>query len=159
MMRIFLPLAVIASILFAPLMAGQPTVVGGIEKPNTVSGFDYVGPTIGCWREAEFKKFEMGGDCAPEGKGRGKAILAALVASIVAAAAGIVGMLPVVGRLTSIVTTMGGAAILAAMAYYAVTGLGGGDDASALQWGTYLAGGAGLLTLISGLSGMRGRHH
>lgn len=154
MIRILLPLAVIAVLLYAPMYGGEATEVGGIVKQNTVTGMDYVGSTIDCWTK---KNFSIAGDCAPQGGNRGLAIFAGVFVSAVAAVLGLAGLLPVVGRLTSAVTMMAGVVVVAGIAFYLLTNLNGDDGLGAVQWGTYLAGGGGLLTMISGLSGMRGR--
>jgi hypothetical protein len=154
MIRVLLPLAVIAAILFAPMYTEK---VSGSEfgtRMEQRSGYDYAAPTIDCFRKG---KFSISGDCEPYGEMKGKLIFAALAVSAVAAVLGVVGILPVVGRLTSGVTTLAGAVVLAAMAYYILAQMRGEGGAEALQWGTYLAGGGGLLTLISGLAGMRGK--
>jgi hypothetical protein len=154
MIRILLPLAVIAVLLYAPMFSGEATEVGGIVKENTVTGMDYLGGTIDCWTK---KNFSISGDCAPQAGSRGLAIFAGVFVSAIAAVLGIVGLVPVVGRLTSAVTMMAGVVVVAGIAFYLLTNLKGDDGLAAVQWGTYLAGGGGLLTLISGLSGMRGR--
>ena len=154
MIRVLLPLAVVAAILFGPLV-GRQDVIGGIEKTVALTGLDYVGPTIECWQN---KNFSFSGDCRPEGGVKGQAILAAVAAGVVSAALGILGLLPIVGRLTSVVTTLAGGVIVAALGYFALSLMGGaGEAGEGVQWGTYLAGGGGLLTLIAGLAGMRGR--
>jgi hypothetical protein len=153
MIRVLLPLAVVAAILFGPMYTVKiydPVLQEETASPQ--SGLKLVQPTIDCWRD---KKYSFSGDCAPKGDLKGKAMLAAIAAGGVAAALGVFGLLPFVGRLTSVVTTLAGGVIVAAIGYFALTMMGG--DKEAVQWGTYLAGGGGLLTLISGLAGMRGR--
>lgn len=155
MIRVLLPLAVVAAILFGPLANGESTSVGGITKPAQVTGFDYVGPTIECWQK---KNFSIKDGCAPEGGANGKAMLAAVAAGGAAGVLGILGLLPFVGRLTSVVTTLAGGVIVAAVGYFAVSLMGADKEAvETVGWGAYLAGGGGLLTFISGLSGMRGK--
>lgn len=153
MIRIILPLAVIAALLFAPIFS--ETVRGSDlgARTDTLTGYDYVSTTIECWRNGDYS---VRGDCEPKGGLKGMAIFAAVFVSAVAAVLGVVGLAPVIGRLTSIITALAGAIVIAAIGYYAMTQLGGDSDSS-LQWGTYLAGGGGLLTLISGLAGVRGR--
>ena len=155
MIRILLPLAVIAAILFAPmysLSVNDPVL--GEQAATPKSGYAFVEDTINCWRDGDYS---LEGDCEPKGGLKGKAIFAAIFVSGVAAVLGVLGLLPVIGRLTSLVTTVAGVVVIAAIGYFALTMIGGRDGAESLQWGSYLAGGGGLLTLISGLSGMRGR--
>lgn len=154
MEKIVLPLAVLATLLFAPIFGGDATEVGGIVKTNTVTGMDYVGETVKCWTGGNFS---ISGDCAPQGGTKGMAIFAAVFVSAVAAALGFVGLLPVIGRLTSAVTMLAGLVVVAGIAFYILTNLNSDEGLGGVQWGAYLAGGGGLLTLISGLSGMRGR--
>ena len=153
MIRIVLPLAVIVLLLFAPLFGADTSEVGGIVKPNTVTGMDYVGDTLKCWTTG---KFSISGDCAPEAGNRGLAIFSAVFVSAVAAALGVLGLFPIIGRLTSAITTLAGVVVIAGVGFYILSNIGGEHDGG-VQWGSYLAGGGGLLTLISGLSGMRGR--
>lgn len=154
MIRIFLPLAVIAALLFAPML--NETVNGSEfgQRTDTLTGFDYVGPTIDCWRA---QNFSISGDCEPKGGVKGLAIFGAVFISAVAAILGVLGLIPVIGRITSFITMAAGVVVIAAIGYYGLTQMSGGEGGEAIQWGTYLAGGGGLLTLISGLSGMRGR--
>ena len=154
MFRILLPLAVIATLLYAPIFAGATTEVAGIEKANTVTGWDYVGNTVNCFKN---KEFSIDGDCQPAGESLGLAIFAAVFVSGVAAVLGVLGLLPFVGRITSVITTIAGVVVIAAIAFYGLNQMNGDAGAAGIQWGSYLAGGGGLLTLISGLSGMRGR--
>ena len=154
MIRILLPLAVIAALLFAPLYSAKSSLVGGIEKPNTVTGMDYVGNTISCWTKGEFS---IADDCEPKGGNLGLAIFAVFFVSAVAAGLGVLGLLPFIGKMTSAITMLAGVVVIAGIGFYLLTNLGHDKQMHGVQWGTYLAGGGGLLTLISGLSGMRGR--
>jgi ribose/xylose/arabinose/galactoside ABC-type transport system permease subunit len=156
MIRILLPLAVVAAILFGPMYTVDIfNPVTNEQTASPQSGMTLVQPTIDCWMK---KTYSFGGDCAPKGEMKGKVVLASVVAAGVAAVLGVFGLLPFVGRLTSVITTLAGAVVVAGIGYFAVSLMSGGDEAKeAVQWGTYLAGGGGLLTLISGLSGMRGR--
>jgi hypothetical protein len=154
MIRIVLPLAVIVLLLFAPLLAGEESELGGIVQANTRTGMDYVGGTLKCWTTGNFS---IEGDCAPKGEGNlGLAIFAAVFVSAVAAALGVLGLFPIIGRLTSAITTLAGVVVIAGVGFYILSNIGGEHDGG-VQWGSYLAGGGGLLTLIAGLSGMRGR--
>lgn len=154
MVRIFLPLAVVATLLFAPIFGGEATEVGGIVKTNTVTGMDYVGATVKCWTGGNYS---IEGDCAPVGDNLGLAIFASVFVSAAAAVIGLAGLIPMVGRLTSAVTVLAGVVVIAGIGYYILSNLGSDQGIGGVKWGAYLAGGGGLLTLISGLSGMRGR--
>ncbi|NWG70698.1 MAG: hypothetical protein HXY23_03690 [Parvularculaceae bacterium] len=156
MIRVLLPLAVVAAILFGPMYTVKiydPVLQEETASPQ--SGMKLVQPTVDCWRK---KNYSFSGDCAPKGGMKGTAMLASIAAGGVAAAIGVFGLLPFVGRLTSVVTTLAGGVIVLAIGYFAMTMMGAGNESTeAVQWGTYLAGGGGLLTLISGLAGMRGK--
>ncbi len=154
MIRIILPLAVIAVLLFAPMY--NETVTGSEfgTRTDTLTGYDYVGATIDCWRN---QNFSITGDCEPQGDLKGKLIFGGVLFSAVAAVLGVLGLLPIVGRLTSAITTLAGVVVIAAIGYYVLTQMSGDGGPQAVQWGSYLAGGVGLLTMISGLAGMRGR--
>lgn len=151
MIRILLPLAVMASLYFAPLFS--ETISGSFsgDAERAIAGSYFVGDTVGCVTEQDFT-FE--GECAPKDGMRGTAIAAAMGACGVAAVLGIFGLLPFVGRLTSLVTTLAGVAAIGAIAFFGLNITG--EDGVSLAWGTYASGGLSLLTLISGLSGMRG---
>ncbi|MGE0410363.1 MAG: hypothetical protein AB7P23_14040 [Amphiplicatus sp.] len=155
MIRILLPLAVIAAILFAPMYSVEvrdPVLDAKAMTPK--SGYAFVENTIECWRAGNYS---VAGDCAPKGGVKGQLIFAAVFISAVAAALGVLGLVPVVGRATSFVTTVAGVVVIGAIGYFALTMMGGDHGSDSIQWGSYLAGGGGLLTLISGLAGVRGR--
>lgn len=115
---------------------------------------DYVGDTLKCWSSG---KVTLADDCAPEAGTLGLGIFAAVITSAAAAVAGVLGLLPFVGRLTSAVATLAGAVVVSAISYYIVKNMGSDAGLGSVEWGAFAAGGGGLLTLISGLSGMRGR--
>jgi ribose/xylose/arabinose/galactoside ABC-type transport system permease subunit len=155
MIRILLPLAVIAAILFAPMYSVQvKDPVLGEQTAAQKSGYAFVDTTIECWKGGNYS---VSGDCKPKGGIKGQLIFAAIFVSGVAAVLGVLGIIPIVGRLTSFITTLAGVVVLAAIAYFALTMMGSKDGAESIQWGSYLAGGGGLLTLISGLAGVRGK--
>lgn len=124
------------------------------ETTQTYNGYKYVADTIECWRTGTYS---VSGECAPLGGNKGLAIFAALFISGAAAVLGVLGLLPVIGRVTSLVTTLAGVVVIAAIGFYVFSQMSGGDGLDGIEWGSYLAGGGGLLTLISGLAGVRGR--
>lgn len=153
--KILLPLVIVAAILFAPLYSvTQNDSVLGESAPSMKSGYVFVEPTVKCWQAGAYS---MKDECEPKGGIKGKALFAALIVSAAAAALAVPGLLPFIGRVTSVGTILAGVISVAALGYFAMTMLGADKGAETLQWGTYLAGGAGLLTLISGLAGLRGR--
>lgn len=154
MIRVLLPLAVVAAILLGPLTTVTSTDSEFGKQTRAVAGLEYVKPTIDCWQKGEYS-LEDKCEPLPKGEIKGKLLFAAVATSALAAVFGVLGLLPMVGRVTSFVTVAAGGVVMAAMGYYAMTQLG--NDGGGLQWGTYLAAGGGLLTLISGLAGVRGR--
>ena len=132
------------------------TTVGSVsgETQTARTGHYFIGNTVDCFTN---RNFSISGDCEPAGGMQGKAIFGAVLLSAVAAALGVLGLLPVIGRLTSIVTVIAGVAVIGAIGYFALNMMGTDEGLGGVQWGSYLAGGGGLLTLISGLAGMRGR--
>lgn len=155
MIRILLPLAVIAAILFAPMYSVEINdPVLGEKVAATKTGYAFIENTVDCWKEGEYSIKDK---CEPKGEMKGMAIFAATLGSAVAAVLGVLGLLPFIGKLTSFVTTAAGLVVVVAIGYFALTMLGGKGGGETIQWGSYLAGGGGLLMLISGLAGVRGR--
>lgn len=153
MIRILLPLAVLALLQFAPLFADQVqgSDLGGGEVELT--GNDYVGNSINCWIG---QNFSITDDCAPKGGEKGLGIFAASIALAGAAVLGVLGLLPFLGRLVSFVTCIAGLVAIGAVGFFVMSQMGSPEGLDGIRWGAYGAGGGGLLTLISGLSGIRG---
>ncbi len=159
MARIFLPLAIFAAIFFGPMYSfeGEDPLRG--KAPIPVSGKEFVGSAVSCLVAL---KVPIGEDCETEfeigdSKLVGNVVTWASMLALAAAALGVVGLIPFIGRLTSIVTILAGLAALGAMGLLALTLIGTEVGLTGLRWGAYLAAAAGLLTLISGLAGLRGR--
>ncbi len=154
MIRIMLPLAIIAALFFTPLFSETTTGSVTGERVASLTGQYYIDATVNCWRNMEFSVTD---DCEPEGGMQGLAVAGAVGLSAIAAALGVLGLLPFVGRLTSIATVVAGIVTVGAMGYLILNLMGSSEGVGGVEWGAYLGGGTGLLTLISGLSGMRGR--
>jgi len=153
MTRIFMPIIIIAALYFAPLVtAVSEDAVRGVGK-SSISGDYYAADTVKC--AIEDRKFSVSGECEPKDGMLGTAIVLAMGASAVAAVLGIIGLLPFVGRLVSVVTTLAGIISIVAIGYFALNMMG--REGVEIAYGSYVAAGAALLTLIAGLSGMRGR--
>lgn len=153
-MRILLPVAVIAVIILFPMLS--ETTIGSVTgdavaTPRT--GHFFVEATVKCFSKHEFS---LSGDCAPRLGMTGLSVAASLGAAVVAAIVGLPGLLPFIGRFTSVVTAIAGAVITVAISYFILQVMGAGETAH-VEWGSYLAGGLGLLTLVAGLSGFRGK--
>ncbi|MEM8935161.1 MAG: hypothetical protein AAGC77_01990 [Pseudomonadota bacterium] len=154
--RILLPLAILAALWIAPLVSVESSDSFLGEGYRTVSGQNVLSGTAECWIGGEYS---LSGDCAPRGERQmvGFAIAATAGAAILAALAGVLGILPVIGRLFSIVTLTAGGIAVASMGYLILDRIGSPEGLGGVSWGIYLTGGIGLLTIIAGLSGMRGR--
>lgn len=154
MIRVILPVAVIAAILFAPMFSEVTTGTVTGEQVTVRSGNYFVENTIQCFRDGNFS---IADKCEPKGGLQGKLIFGAVFVSAVAAVLGVLGLIPVIGRLTSAITTLAGVVVIAAIGFFLLNMMGSKEGLEGVQWGSYLAGGGGLLTLVSGLSGMRGK--
>lgn len=159
MIRILLPLAFVAAIYLGPMFSVETTDSVRGESTSVVTGDYFIGNAVNCLKELKVPTAE---ECASDGEIQdstsvGSALSWASMLAVGAAALGIVGLIPFVGRLTSVVTIAAGLAGLGAMGYFLSTMMNTAEGLPGVQWGAYLAAGAGLLTTISGLSGMRGR--
>ncbi|WP_425407854.1 hypothetical protein [Hyphococcus sp.] len=160
MIRILLPLAIVAAMFFGPMYAYEvDNPVSGREEQAVVTGDKFIGGAIDCIRQLQLP---FGERCAPdaeinESKMPSKMMSWAASFSIGAALIGVLGLLPMIGRVTSVFTLLAGLASLAAMGFFLIFMMGSNVGLGGVQWGAYLASGAALLTTISGLSGMRGR--
>jgi len=160
MIRIILPLAIVAAMFLGPMYSyPSDNPVSGRSEQSIVTGDKFIGGVINCVRKLEIP---LGKDCASEAvinnsKLPSQAMSLAAIISLAAAVIGIFGVLPFVGRLTSVVTMVAGLSVLGAMGLFLVTMMGTKTGLPAVQWGAYLTAGVALITTISGLSGMRGR--
>ena len=158
MPRIFLPLAIVAAMFFGPMFSETTTGSATGETVTSRSGEYFIGEAIACIREL---KAPIGEECASTGElndstRTGSIMSWAAVIAIAAAALGVPGLLPVVGRLISFATLAAGIAAMGAIGLLALEMIGSPEGLPGLQWGAYLTAAAGLLTVISGLSGIRG---
>ena len=161
MTRILLPLAIVAAIFFGPMFAEQSKGAATGAKEQTVAGEYFIGNAIDCLRAF---KAPIGEACASDGvindsSAVGQVITWASLLAIAAALLSIIGLLPIIGRLTSIVTILAGLGAIGSMGYLALALMATkGVGLPGMQWGAYLTAAIGLLTVISGLSGLRGKH-
>lgn len=159
MIRILLPLAIIAAMFFGPMFSVQTKDPVRGETLSTVTGDYFIGNTVDCVRNM---KAPIGKDCASTGQMKDSTLVGDMLSwsailAAVAAVLGVPGLLPFVGRMTSIVTVAAGVAALGSLGLFMTTMIGSEAGLGSVQWGAYLAAGVALLTTISGLSGMRGR--
>ena len=160
MIRIILPLAIVAAMFFGPMFTVTTKDAVRGESESTVTGDYFIGNVVECVRNGNF--IPVGEDCASDGEIQGSNMVGSMMswAAVLAAAAavlGVPGLLPFLGRITSIVTVAAGLGGIAAMGLFLASMMGSDAGLGAVSWGAYLAAGMSLLTTISGLSGMRGR--
>ncbi len=159
MIRILLPLAIIAALFFGPMFSVETKDPVRGKSMSTVTGDYFIGNTVNCVRKMQFP---IGEECASTGEMKDSALVgsalswSALLAGV-AAVLGVPGLLPFLGRITSIATVAAGVAALGSLGLFMTTMIGSEAGLGGVQWGAYLAAGLALLTTISGLSGMRGR--
>ncbi|MEM9495608.1 MAG: hypothetical protein AAGA09_06355 [Pseudomonadota bacterium] len=160
MIRILLPLAIIAAIFFGPMYSFESeNPISGQEEKSVVTGAKFIGGAVECVRA---QRLPIGEECASDARVNDSTMAGNLISyasslSLGAAALGVIGLLPLIGRITSIVTVGAGLGALGAIGYFAMEMMNTSAGLGGLEWGAYLAGGLGLLTMISGLSGMRGQ--
>ncbi|MHA7871392.1 MAG: hypothetical protein ACX939_03480 [Hyphococcus sp.] len=162
MIRILLPLAVVAAMYFGPFYS--ETTVGSATgaRNDIVDGRYFINNAVNCVIGLNFADFAFGEECASdaefnESKMTGSVLSGAAKLSLVAAVLGVIGVIPFVGRVTSVATIIAGLAVIGAVGYFMLAAMSLPEGLGGVGWGAYLTGGAGLLTLISGLSGLRGR--
>ena len=118
MFRILFSLAVAAAAFFGPWFA-EPVMGSRSGAGEALRAGDiYAGATVRCLTEG---RLSVTGDCAPAMGAEGALVTAAVVLGAASAALSVLGLLPFVGRVTSVVTLAAGAA--AVLAFGAV-GLG-----------------------------------
>lgn len=158
MTRILLPLAIVAAMYFGPLFAVEQSSNALGSDVAEITGEYFIGNMVGCLTEL---RIPLGEECGFDGQFYDSPLVGhvmnwSAMLAIGAGVLGIIGLLPFIGRLTSIVTVLAGLGAIGAMGLMSLTLMGTDDGLGAIRWGTYLTAGAGLLTLISGLAGMRG---
>ncbi|MCI5043313.1 MAG: hypothetical protein MRY72_01340 [Aquisalinus sp.] len=156
MFRIFLPLAFAATLLLAPFYSFSVSdeYAGDITNELSASKM-FIEDSVECARNMEFNPMVEG--CGPnENRGLlGWAFYAAAASSVAAGLLGVIGLLPFIGRLTSVVTTGAGGISTGTVAWFMVDLLQSGKFEQ-MAWGGWLAGVLALLTLVAGFNGMSG---
>jgi hypothetical protein len=140
MIRIVLPLILIALAGFGPWTDSGATGITIADK------------TIGCVAEL---KLPTTAACMPEGALAQKLIAWTMVLGGAAAVLSILGLLPLVGRVTSIVVIAAGALGLGAAGYGIMGAMEAGGVAST-PWGVWATLVAALATAFVGFNGLRG---
>ena len=152
MIRILLSLAVAAAAFFGPWFVETAEGSRTGVRQDVIAGDFFAGDTVSC---ALAGTISVGGECAPAGGLEGTLVTAAVGLGVLSAALNVLGLLPVVCRLTSVFALAAGVAGVAAFGMVGV-GVMGDSGLGALRWGAYATGGFGLLLLLAGLSGLRG---
>lgn len=153
MIRILLGLAIALAGYFGPWATdfrpgASPAAIAAVD------GRDFAAPTIACLLDGEMPSAR---GCAPAAGLAGQAITAAIVLGGLAALLNVAGLLPLVGRLTSLATMIAGAAAVVAFVVVARQLLMS-DIASIadLRWGAYASLLFGLASLTVGWAGLSG---
>ena len=117
MIRIILPLAIVATLLFAPLYKTSISdqYAGDREISLTASEL-FIEAPVKCAQNMQFDPRAEG--CAPDKGMTGWAFYGAAASSAVAGVLGILGLLPFIGRLTSLVTTAAGGVSTATIGWF-----------------------------------------
>jgi hypothetical protein len=152
--RILLSLAVAAAAYYGPWFVESAVGArsGAVELVRT--GAYYAGDTVVC---ATGGTFSLSGACAPSQGAEGMLVAAAILLGLGSAALNVLGLLPFIGRATSIVSIVAGFVAVGALL---MVGWGvmqtPGMDLGALRWGAFATGGFGVLLLVAGIAGLRG---
>ncbi len=162
MIRVILPLAIVAAMFFGPFFSETTSGSATGSRTSMVAGSYFIEEAVTCVRNLNYTGFAFGDECASDAQYNGSQMSGSVLSgaakiSIVAAVLGVIGILPFIGRLTSIATIGAGLATLGAVGYFMMSATRSADGLASIQWGAYLVAGLALLTLISGLSGVRGR--
>lgn len=145
MIRVFLPLLLAVVAFFGPWAP---------EKGGAFRGLDSAGSTVDCLLELEPS---VTGPCAPEGDTLAQRLIGyTVLAGAGAGILSILGLLPLVGRLTSVAVVAAGAVGLGASGMALMNLVG--DNAVPFMdmgWGAYGSFVLGLAALWSGIDGIR----
>ena len=145
MIRVFLPLLLAVVAFFGPWTP---------EKGGAFHGFDSAGSTVDCLLELEPS---VTGPCAPEGNGLAQQLIGyTVLAGAGAGILSILGLLPLIGRITSIAVVGAGGVGLAASGMALMNLVG--DNAipfAEIGGGAYGSLVLGLAALWSGFDGIR----
>ena len=152
MIRILLSLAVAAAAFFGPWFVEETRGAITGAREAVVAGDAFAGNAVACALSGTIK---VSGSCAPEGGLMGTLVTAAVGLGILSAALNVLGLLPVVGRITSLFAIAAGLAGVGALGVVAA-GVMGEAGFGALRWGSFATGGFGVLLALAGLSGLRG---
>jgi hypothetical protein len=171
MIRILLSLAIAAAAYFGPWIVDKTGDITGPAMADIVLGDDvdidrdqagslvadgefFVGNTAQCWMDG---RISISDECSPRGEVLGKLVAGTIIVGLISAVLSVVGLLPLVGRLTSIVTVLSGLLAIVAFGWFAkelVTT--NGAMFTDFRWGGYATGVLGLLTVFAGMAGLRG---
>ncbi|MEM0930590.1 MAG: hypothetical protein AAGI89_14980 [Pseudomonadota bacterium] len=145
MIRILLPLALAAVALLGPWMADG--------NGNAMNGFDLAPTTVNCALDFDFSVEA----CKPQGDLLNELVGYTMLFGAGSAVLSLVGLLPLIGRLTSMTVVAAGLTGVGAFGVL-VLGMmqGAGLDLAVIGLGAYGTLILGLLTVFAGLNGIRG---
>ncbi|MEM1409198.1 MAG: hypothetical protein AAGG79_00460 [Pseudomonadota bacterium] len=145
MIRIFLPLLLAVAAYFGPWTQ---------DFAGSFSGADSAGSTVDCFLDLEPG---VTGPCAPTGAVLGQKLVGyTVIVGAGAAVLSVLGLLPLIGRLTSLAVIGAGLCAVAAAALIAVDVNGpNGAGFGAIGWGAYASIVLGLANIWSGIDGAR----
>ena len=154
MFRILFSLAVAAAAFFGPWFAEPVTGTRSGAGEAVRAGDYYAGNTVACLLDGTVS---LGGPCAPAHGVEGLAVTAAVLLGALSAALNVAGLLPLVGRATSLFALAAGIAGVAALIAVGIGVASAPGMAMAdLRWGAFATGGFGLLCAAAGLKGLGG---
>ncbi|WOI52520.1 hypothetical protein [Parvularcula sp. LCG005] len=157
MIRILLSLAIAAAAYFGPWIIDATGTITNSMPGATIEGMKFAETTADCFIDLTFS---VSGDCAPGGGLMGQLMTYTVIAGVVSAVLNILGLLPVIGRVTSILTILTGALAVVTFALFAKDLLMiDGASLSDFRWGGYAVGAFGLLAALVGMSGLKGDEH
>ncbi|ADM10161.1 coproporphyrinogen III oxidase [Parvularcula bermudensis HTCC2503] len=156
MIRILLALAIAATAYLGPWVWDRSGALfeGGFSQEAAVSGAVFIADTVECARQGTFS---VAGACAPEQEIFGKLIVGTIALALLSAVISLLGLLPLVGRLTSIITIFSGLVALITFAFFGKE-LIVAETASLAYfgWGAYATAVFGFLTILAGIAGLGG---
>ncbi|MEM6913173.1 MAG: hypothetical protein AAF511_04270 [Pseudomonadota bacterium] len=145
MVRILLPIALAAVALFGPWMADG--------NGNSLTGYDLAPATVDCALDFDFSVEA----CKPKGELFNEMIGFTILFGAASAVLSLIGLLPVLGRLTSMTVVAAG---MTGIGTFGVMLMGmmeaGGIDFGVIGLGAYGSLVLGLLTMFAGFNGIRG---
>ena len=145
MIRILLPIAMAAVAFLGPWMDDG--------NGNSMNGFDIAPTTVNCALDFDFTVEA----CKPQGELFNELVGYTMIFGAASAVLSLIGLLPLIGRLTSMTVVAAGMTGVGAFGTLLMSMFqGGGIDVGVIGLGAYGTLILGLLTIFAGLNGIRG---